>query len=48
MSVLVDLRWEKILVQLQIEHHLLHLLHLCIAWLCSDSETGKETPQINF
>ena len=37
----------KSLVQLQIRHHLLHLLHLCIAWLCSGSETGKETPQIN-
>lgn len=38
----------KILVRLQIEHHLLHLLHLCIAWLCSDSETGKETTQMSF
>lgn len=38
----------KILVHLQTEHHLLLLLLLCIAWLCSDSATGKETPQINF
>lgn len=36
----------KILVQLQIWHHLLHLLHLCIAWLCSGSERGKEIPKL--
>lgn len=45
--VLVDLCWEQPQFSCK-QHHLLHLLHLCIAWLCSGSETGKETPQIIF